>query len=110
MLELKTAPCFPDRSNDRACTLVVLLVRQCFIRKKSSMWDEIKGNFIPGDLVVFVDESAIRSSWILGHALSIVRGVPIQTRTRHVNTLGLLVEADSLTDRKTLHLDLMNDA
>ena len=51
--------------------------------KKSNMWDKIKGNFIPGDLVVFVDESAIRSSWILGHALRIVsgekgvKGVPI---------------------------------
>ncbi len=42
--------------------------------KELSMWNEIKGNFIPGDLAVIVDDSATRKFWILGRTLRMASG------------------------------------
>ena len=67
-------------------------------------WNEIKRNFIPGDLVVIVDDNAPRNSWPLGRVVKtlpgpkgLVRSVLVKTKTnviqRPITKLCLLLEA-----------------
>ena len=68
-------------------------------------WNKIKRNFIPGDIVLVVDDSAPRNSWIMGRVVKavqdkrgLVRQVKIKTRTscldRPVTKICLLQEAE----------------
>lgn len=72
--------------------------------QQRNKWNKIRRNFLPGDLVVIVDDSAPRNSWVLGRILKtlpgskgLVRSVLVQTKTsvlrRPVNKLCLLLEA-----------------
>lgn len=72
--------------------------------QQRNKWNKIRRNFLPGDLVVIVDDSAPRNSWVLGRILKtlpgskgLVRSVLVKTKTsvlqRPVNKLCLLLEA-----------------
>ena len=69
-------------------------------------WTQIKKNLSTGDVVMIMDESAPRSSWLLGRvsriipdANGLVRCVPVKTKTntlgRPVDKLCLIHEKDS---------------
>lgn len=64
--------CMPWKGSPVWC--VVDLSKRSTSSRKIKYVEENKGNFIPGDLSVIVDDSATRNSWILGHALRIVSG------------------------------------
>lgn len=66
-------------------------------------WCKPKRNFTPGDVVLVVDPSASRGSWILGRVLEVradskglVRAVKVKTRTyvleRPITKICLLLE------------------
>lgn len=64
-------------------------------------WTQIRRNLTPGDIVMIVDDSAPRSSWVLGRVKDVkglVRHVVIKTKTttleRPVDKLCLICEAD----------------
>ena len=67
-------------------------------------WTKIKRNFVPGDIVIIMDDSAPRNSWIIGRITEtmpdrngLVRQVRIKTRTsllcRPVTKICLLQES-----------------
>lgn len=67
-------------------------------------WNDIKRNFTPGDLGVFVDDNAPRNTWLLGRVVKalpgskgLIRNVLVKTKTsiiqRPINKLCLLLEA-----------------
>lgn len=67
-------------------------------------WTKIKRNFVPGDIVIIVDDTAPRNSWIVGRITEtvpdqrgLVRQVKIKTRTstlcRPVTKICLLQES-----------------
>ena len=67
-------------------------------------WNRVKRNFIPGDIVLIVDDTAPRNSWIMGRVIEavqdkkgLVRQVKIKTKTscldRPVTKICLLQEA-----------------
>lgn len=68
-------------------------------------WNRVKRNFTSADIVLIVDCSAQRNSWIMGRVIEavpdkrgLVRGVRIETRTsclnRPVTKICLLQEAE----------------
>lgn len=68
-------------------------------------WQKLKRNLVPGDIVLIVDNSAPRNSWIMGRILNtipdasgIVRRACVQTKTclleRPITKLCLLQEAE----------------
>lgn len=68
-------------------------------------WQSTRRNFVPGDLVIVVDESAPRNSWLTGRVVQavpdkrgLVRQVRIKTRTscldRPITKVCLLQEAE----------------
>lgn len=68
-------------------------------------WQKLKRNLVPGDIVLIVDNSAPRNSWIMGRILKttpdasgIVRRACVQTKTcqldRPISKLCLLQEAE----------------
>lgn len=68
-------------------------------------WNTAKRNFVPGDLVVLVDEMAPRNAWIIGRIVDtvpdkngLVRSVRIKTKTsyltRPITKVCLLQEAE----------------
>lgn len=70
-------------------------------------WAKVKRNFVPGDIVIIVDDSAPRNSWIVGRITEavpdrkgLVRQVRIKTRTstlcRPVTKICLLQESAQL--------------
>nr|XP_021335998.1 uncharacterized protein LOC110440142 [Danio rerio] len=74
------------------------------ILQERSKWTKLKRNFEPGDVVLIVDSSAPRNSWIMGKVVQTlpdssgaVRRVKLQTKTsileRPVNKLCLIQEA-----------------
>ena len=69
-------------------------------------WQAIKRNFIPGDLVIIVDDTAPRNSWLTGRVVEadpdrngFVRRVRLKTKTgfleRPITKLCLLQEAEA---------------
>lgn len=67
--------------------------------------NKIKCNFVPGDIVLVVDDSAPRNSWIMGRVVKtvqdkrgLIRQVKIKTKTscldRPVTKVCLLQEAE----------------
>ena len=74
--------------------------RYILIMKKSKWGTRLKKSFIPGDLVVIVNDSAPRNSWILGRSPRVVSGWKGAQRApetfkpqRDVNKLSLHLEA-----------------
>ena len=68
-------------------------------------WHTLKRNFVPGDLVLIVDSSAPRNTWMTGRvkktypdSRGVVRRVQVQTKSslldRPTNKLCLLQEAE----------------
>ncbi|KAK2920579.1 hypothetical protein Q8A73_000064 [Channa argus] len=73
--------------------------------QRRQKWTHAKRNFVPGDIVLIVDESAPRNSWVIGriiHAIQdergLVRQVRIKTRTnefdRPITKVCLLQESE----------------
>lgn len=73
--------------------------------RERQKWNREKRNFLPGDVVVVIDSTAPRGSWILGKILEtfhdkkgLVRYVRLQTKTsvleRPVTKICLLCEAN----------------
>ncbi|KAK2903740.1 hypothetical protein Q8A73_010397 [Channa argus] len=73
--------------------------------QRRQKWTHAKCNFVPGDIVLIVDESAPRNSWVIGriiHAIQdergLVRQVRIKTRTnefdRPITKVCLLQESE----------------
>lgn len=73
--------------------------------QKRGKWNSLKRNFQPGDLVMIVDDSALRNSWVLGRVLQTLPGskglvgsVLVKTKTsilqRPINKLCLLLESE----------------
>jgi len=69
-------------------------------------WQRTRRNFLPGDVVLIVDDSAPRNSWLMGRVVNIVpdkgglvRSVHIKTKTnyleRPITKLCLLQEAET---------------
>ena len=74
------------------------------LMQERNKWNKTKRNFSPGDLVVIVDDTAPRNSWLMGRvvealpgAKGLVRSVMVKTKTnilqRPINKLCLLLEA-----------------
>lgn len=74
------------------------------LMQERQKWNEVQRSFVPGDVVVVVDSTAPRGSWILGRILQtfpdrkgLVRSVSLQTKTsvikRPVTKICLLCEA-----------------
>lgn len=74
------------------------------LMQERSKWNHPKRNFAPGDLVVIVDDTAPRNSWLMGRVIKalpgakgLVRSVLLKTKTsiiqRPINKLCLLLEA-----------------
>lgn len=74
-------------------------------------WSRTKRNFLPGDVILIVDESALRNSWIMGRVIKTlpdsrgaVRQVSLQTKTsildRPINKLCLQRQHDQLMTSK----------
>ena len=74
------------------------------LMQERQKWNEIKRNFLPGDLVVIIDDNAPRNSWPLGRVVKtlpgpkgLVRSVLVKTKTnviqRPITKLCLLLEA-----------------
>ncbi|XP_039509456.1 uncharacterized protein LOC120464180 [Pimephales promelas] len=72
--------------------------------QERSKWSRLKRNFVPGDVVLVVDSSSPRNSWIMGRVVQTlpdssgtVRRVKLKTKTstleRPVNKLCLIQEA-----------------
>lgn len=72
--------------------------------QKRQKWNHPSRNFIPGDLVLIIDESAPRGSWLMGRIVKttedengVVHKVRVKTKTneleRPITKLGLLQEA-----------------
>ncbi|XP_039503038.1 uncharacterized protein LOC120459480 [Pimephales promelas] len=68
-------------------------------------WNAVKRNFVPGDLVVLVDDMAPRNAWVIGRIVDtvsdengLVRSVRIKTKTscltRPITKVCLLQEAE----------------
>ena len=68
-------------------------------------WSNIRRNFTPGDIVVIVDDSAPRNSWLTGRIVEtmmdkkgLVRQLRIKSKTgfltRPINKVCLLLEAE----------------
>lgn len=74
------------------------------LMQERSKWNSIRRNLSPGDLVIIVDNTAPRKSWIMGRvvktfpdAKGLVRSVLVKTQTseiqRPIDKLCLLMEA-----------------
>lgn len=74
------------------------------LMQERSKWNSIKRNLSPGDLVIIVDNTAPRNSWITGRivktfpdAKGFVRSVLVKTKSsviqRPIDKLCLLMEA-----------------
>lgn len=55
-------------------------------------WNAAKRNFVPGDLIMLVDDMAPRNTWITGRIVDtvpdkngLVRSVQIKTKTSYLN-------------------------
>ena len=70
--------------------------------QERNKWNKTKRTFSPGDLVVIVDDTAPRNSWLMGRMLEalprangLVRSVIVKTKTnilqRPINKLCLLL-------------------
>ncbi len=70
-------------------------------------WSKIRCNFTPGDVVIIIDDSAPRNTWLTGKITEtildkrgLVRQVRIKTKTgflnRPINKICLLLEAEEL--------------
>ena len=67
-------------------------------------WSRVSRNFVPGDIVLLVDETAPRNSWVIGKVIKaepdehgLVRRVRVKTKTseldRPITKVCLLLEA-----------------
>ncbi|KAJ8367386.1 hypothetical protein AAFF_G00320130 [Aldrovandia affinis] len=74
------------------------------LMQERNKWNNPKRNFSPGDLVIIVDDTAPRNSWLMGRILKtlpdakgFVRSVQVKTKTnvlqRPISKLCLLIEA-----------------
>lgn len=116
ILLLNTKPILPPGvfdKNDLCCWKQVQYMADLFWKRWSQeylpliqerqKWCKPKRNFTPGDVVLVVDPSAPRGSWILGRVLEVradskglVRAVKVKTRTyvleRPITKICLLLE------------------
>ncbi|KAK0141092.1 hypothetical protein N1851_021894 [Merluccius polli] len=93
--------CRTDAKLDLTVDELMAFIALCYERQK---WTKIKRNFVPGDIVIIMDDSAPRNSWIIGRITEtmpdrngLVRQVRIKTRTsllcRPVTKICLLQES-----------------